>query len=194
MATIKHVTDIYIRSTGVYEPLTTGTNYFYPNANYSNKVNVYLEDGTIQDTFVQINFLINGKYATEWLPLFKGGDSTVEIEGVNVAFTKYSILVPRQVLQNASPTTTKTIGVSVRTVYGSAWKGSFDTLADLEAEWDLTADEEEEFDGTYTSLGEQFADEYYATYVCQDTEGGETGFIKCSMTALKKRMSGFKRI
>jgi len=115
MATIKHVTDIYIRSTGVYEPLTTGTNYFYPNANYSNKVNVYLEDGTIQD-------LINGKYATEWLPLFKGGNSTVEIEGVNVAFTKYSILVPRPVLQNASPTTTKTIGVSVRTVYGSAWK------------------------------------------------------------------------
>ncbi len=157
MATIKVVSRYYIRSDGTFYPASTNTGKFYPNSNYSNLLEIMLEDGSTGSSFVQVNFLLNGKYVTEWLPLFKGGVEAVEDEesGVNVSYTNFSILVPNQVLQNASPTVAKEIGVSVRLVYGEGWYGTYDTYTDLDTALPPTED---------------LSDEYATAFVLQ-TEG-----------------------
>jgi len=165
MATIKVVSRYYIRSDGTFYPASTSTAFFYPNSNYSNLLEIMMEDGSTGSSFVQVNFLLNGKYVTEWLPLFKGGVEAVEDEesGVNISYTKFSILVPNQVLQNASPTATKPIDISVRLVYGEGWYGTYDTYTDLETDLPPT---------------EALSLEYATAFVLEDEGENEDGYYQ----------------
>lgn len=182
MATIKNVNDYYIRSDGSYTEDTNNSGVFYPNSNYSNLLRIYLEDGITDNTFVQVNFLIDGKYVTEWLPLFLGSETTKTLNDTLVTFTEFKMLVPGTVLQNASPNETKTIGLSVRMVYTDSWDGVYTDYDELDAEYDLTGDAEDP--ETYDSLGEEMADNYALAYCVQDTVTDDKGFYQVQLNAV----------
>ena len=134
MAVEKNVLRYYIRSDGTFFPATENSGKIYPGSAYANLLDIYLEDGISENTFVQVNFLLDGKFVTEWLPTFNQGMETRVIETVSVPFTRFRLAIPPNVTQNASPTSTKQVGISVRQVYGDAWQGVYDDYTDLTTE------------------------------------------------------------
>ena len=164
MAVEKNVLRYYIRSDGTFFPATENSGKIYPGSAYANLLDIYLEDGISENTFVQVNFLLDGKFVTEWLPTFNQGMETRVIENVSVPFTRFRLAIPPNVTQNASPTSTKQVGISVRQVYGDAWQGVYDDFDDLTAEVPPT---------------KTLADDYATAYILTTEGENEDGFYQC---------------
>lgn len=168
MAVNKNVLRYYIRSDGTFFPATENSGKIYPGSAYANLLDIYLEDGISENTFVQVSFLIDGKFVTEWLPTFQQGTETRVIENVSVPFGVFRIAIPPNVTQNASPTATKQVGISVRQVYGEAWQGVFDDYDTLVSEVPPT---------------ETLAVDYATAYVLTTVGDDEYGFYQCQYDA-----------
>ena len=164
MAVEKNVLRYYIRSDGTFFPATENSGKIYPGSAYANLLDIYLEDGISENTFVQVNFLLDGKFVTEWLPTFNQGMETRVIETVSVPFTRFRLAIPPNVTQNASPTSTKQVGISVRQVYGDAWQGVYDDYTDLTTEVPPT---------------ETLADDYATAYILESDVDHDDGFYQC---------------
>jgi tetrahydromethanopterin S-methyltransferase subunit B len=164
MAVEKNVLRYYIRSDGTFFSPMENSGKIYPGSTYANLLDIYLEDGISENTFVQVNFLIDGKFVTEWLPTFNQGTETRVIENVSVPFTGFRLAIPPNVTQNASPTSTKQIGISVRQVYGDAWQGVYTDYSTLNSEVPPTA---------------ELTDDYATAYVLETEDEYADGFYQC---------------
>lgn len=171
MAVEKNVLRYYIRSDGTFFPATENSGKIYPGSTYANLLDIYLEDGISENTFVQVNFLIDGKFVTEWLPTFNQGTETRVIENVSVPFTGFRLAIPPNVTQNASPTATKQIGISVRQVYGDAWQGVYTDYSTLNSEVPPTAD---------------LTDDYATAYVLTTKNEYADGFYQCQYDSVEE--------
>jgi tetrahydromethanopterin S-methyltransferase subunit B len=164
MAVEKNVLRYYIRSDGTFFSPMENSGKIYPGSTYANLLDIYLEDGISENTFVQVNFLIDGKFVTEWLPTFNQGTETRVIANVSVPFTGFRLAIPPNVTQNASPTSTKQIGISVRQVYGDAWQGVYTDYSTLNSEVPPTA---------------ELTDDYATAYVLETEDEYADGFYQC---------------
>lgn len=132
---IPTITEFYFDGSGTLLK-KNGTSKFKAQANYTNMIIVYMEDGNTNQEINLINFSpknTNRTYTSHWLYLAYAGVKEHIIQGeINPrVFTAYYIIVPNLVLQNNKVDGVIENDITIVKRYGVDNKGTFNTFDDL---------------------------------------------------------------